>query len=65
MAAVGRQLQGGPASVTTGLGCFWAQSQRGRGGGVQRVSLSSLGKAGTMAGAGFRNWEAGAATLYF
>lgn len=47
-----------------GLVCFWARSRRGRGG-VQRESLSSPGWAGEMAGAGFRNGEAGAATLYF
>lgn len=44
-----------------GLGCFWAQSRRGR---VQRASLSP-GWAGEMAAAGFRRGEAGAATLYF
>lgn len=48
----------------TGWGASGPRASEG-GGGVHRVSLSSPRVGGRMAGAGFRNSEAGAATLYF
>lgn len=62
--AAGETAWGSPAGISTELGCFWAQSQQGWGRGAQS-ELVSPGVGGKPAGAGFRNWEAGAATQYF
>lgn len=62
---LGRQLGAALlAGISAELGCCWAQSQQGWGRGAQS-ELSPPRVGGKPSGAGFRNWEAGAATQYF